>query len=685
MNRQYSDLIIVAFVMCVIALLVVPLPTGMIDMLIAFNIAVSLLLLLIGLSLKNTLTLLTFPAILLLSTLFRLSLNVASTRLILSQGDAGEIIRSFGTFLIRGEVAVGVIIFLIITVVNFIVIAKGAGRISEVAARFTLDALPGKQMAIDSELRTGSISAEQAKEKREDLRKETQLYGSMDGAMKFVQGDVIAGIFIIFTNIFGGIYLGVRQGLSFADALGTYTTLTIGDGLVTQVPALLVSICAGVVVTRVSSDKNSTLGSDLILQLFQNRKVLLLSAFATLMVAFLPNVPALPFVLIAAAFAAVAYFSNAKITGSAATKRRVRQISNDERSGSQSIAIDYAAGDLSIILAKNLYQQYLANEQEHISRWYEVQDDFQNRCSLQLPNLKVVQDTNYTANEFSLRHKDFEFTNSQQSANLVYIYCQPEQLRAFDLEVSQEAYHPLTNRRGALVKRDEKLDLLIRNCNLKHEDSIQMIFARAEKFYMQNPEELIQLTQVHQEIKEIENRYPGLFADLFVNQFLTPSRIVTILKHLGKSGFFFHDLRTLLETLALYTSSDGKELVKTGEFVVEDIVSFIRRHKKRETISPYLTKRQVLRVVTLAEQLKERCIMLNLRDQKERKQLVSSIQSVYNGYVTKSTEPVVLLVPDGLRTKLEGILSSLSQKVPVISYAELDSAVSIEPLGEVSV
>ena len=663
----------------------VQLTTAMIDMLIAFNIAVSLLLLLIGLSLRNTLTLLTFPAILLLSTLFRLSLNVASTRLILSQGDAGEIIRSFGTFLIRGEVAVGVIIFMIITVVNFIVIARGAGRISEVAARFTLDALPGKQMAIDSELRTGSISAEQAKEKREDLRKETQLYGSMDGAMKFVQGDVIAGIFIIFTNIFGGIYLGIRQGLSFADALETYTTLTIGDGLVTQIPALLVSICAGVVVTRVSSDKNATLGSDLILQLFQNRKVLLLAAFATLMVAFLPNVPALPFVLIAAAFASVAYFSNTTTAGMTATKRRVRQISNDEGHGSKSLEIDYASGDLRIVLAKNLYQKYLADEQAHILRWHERQDDFQNRCSLQLPNLQVVQDTNYVANEFSLRHKDFEFKNSQQPANLIFIYCQPEQLRSFDLEAVKEAHHPLTNRRGVLVNHDEKLDLLIKNCKLEHEDPIQIIFTRAEKFYIQNPEELIQLTQVHQEIKEIENRYPGLFADLFANQFLTPSRIVTILKSLGKSGFFFHDLRTLLETLALYVSSDGKELAKTGEFVVEDIVSFIRQHKKRETISPYLTKRQVLRVVTLAEQLKERCIMLNLGDQKERKQLMSSIKSVCDGYVTKSTEPVVLLVPAGLRGKLEIILSSLSQKVPVISYAELDSAISIEPLGEVSV
>jgi type III secretory pathway component EscV len=245
-----SDAALAIFVVAVAAMLLIPLPTSLLDLLLAINLSFSLLLLLVGLYIPNALALLAFPALLLLTTLFRLSLNVASTRLILSNGYAGEVIQSFGDFLIAGDPVIGGVIFTIITIVNFIVITRGAGRVSEVSARFALDALPGKQMAIDADLRAGIISAEEACRKREDLRKESQLYGAMDGAMKFVQGDAIAGIFIIFTNILGGLYVGVLRGeMSFSEAVSTYTVLTVGDGLVSQVPALLISICAGIVVT----------------------------------------------------------------------------------------------------------------------------------------------------------------------------------------------------------------------------------------------------------------------------------------------------------------------------------------------------------------------------------------------------------------------------------------------------
>ncbi|MCB0352418.1 MAG: FHIPEP family type III secretion protein, partial [Bdellovibrionales bacterium] len=243
---QRSDFFLGVFVIAITAMLLIPLPTGLLDVLLVLNISFSLLLLVVGLYMPNALALLAFPSLLLLTTLFRLGLNVASTRLILSQGDAGRVIEAFGTFLIQGELLVGVIIFLIITIVNYVVIAKGSSRVSEVAARFALDALPGKQMAIDSDLRAGLLTAQEAERRREELRKESQLFGSMDGAMKFVQGDAIAGFFIIVTNIVGGLSIGLLQGMDVADAVQTYTMLTVGDGLVSQIPALLISICAGI-------------------------------------------------------------------------------------------------------------------------------------------------------------------------------------------------------------------------------------------------------------------------------------------------------------------------------------------------------------------------------------------------------------------------------------------------------
>jgi type III secretion protein V len=296
---RYADVILVALVVSITAMLIVPLPTILLDVLLVINISFSILLLLVGLYLPNSAALYTFPTILLLSTLFRLGLNVASSRLILSQGDAGQVIESFGTFLIRGQIVVGIIIFTIVTIVNFIVISKGATRVSEVAARFALDSLPGKQTAIDNDARAGVISADEARRKRDDLRRDSQLYGSMDGAMKFVQGDAVAGFFIILTNIIGGVYMGLSAGMPLAEAVQSYTVLTVGDGLVTQIPGLLTSICAGIIVTRVSSVDVSTLSTDLRVQLFSQPITLLITGGILIVFAALPGVPAFPFLLVA--------------------------------------------------------------------------------------------------------------------------------------------------------------------------------------------------------------------------------------------------------------------------------------------------------------------------------------------------------------------------------------------------
>src|SRR5215510_3105434 len=284
--------------------LIVPLPPAVLDVLLAFNISVSVLPLLVTMSVKSSAELSTFPAVLLFTTLFRLGLNVASTRLILSEGRAGQIITAFGRFVVGDDLTVGLIVFLILIVIQFVVITKGAGRISEVAARFVLDAMPGKQMAIDADLNAGLIDSEEARARRARVASEAEFYGAMDGASKFVRGDAIAGLIITALNLVGGITIGTMKGLAMGDAVQRYSMLTIGDGLVTQIPALLVSTAAAVLVTRASSDKS--LGFNLVAQVVSRPKAALIAAGLMFVIGLLPGMPSLPFTLLATLLVLVA-------------------------------------------------------------------------------------------------------------------------------------------------------------------------------------------------------------------------------------------------------------------------------------------------------------------------------------------------------------------------------------------
>ncbi len=289
--RSHPELILLLLIVVIISMLIVPLPTPLVDLLLAINISIALLVLIGSFYVDRILTFSSFPSILLITTLFRLGLSISTSRLILLNGDAGHIINTFGEYVIGDNLVVGFVIFLIITVVQFIVITKGSERVAEVAARFSLDGMPGKQMSIDADIRAGTIDAATGQTRRSDLQKESQLYGSFDGAMKFIKGDAIAGIIIIFVNFIGGVSVGmVQHGISFSEALSTYTILTIGDGLVAQIPALLISISAGFVVTRVSGEGNN-LGHSIVTQLFSNSYVILVTAILIFAMGLLPGFP----------------------------------------------------------------------------------------------------------------------------------------------------------------------------------------------------------------------------------------------------------------------------------------------------------------------------------------------------------------------------------------------------------
>src|SRR5438067_7985830 len=295
--NRYSDVMLAGAVCAIVGMMIVPLPEWLLDLLIITNLSLGLVMLMVALYAKDALQFSVFPSLLLLTTLFRLGLDISATRLILLQAHAGQVVTAFGQFVVGGNFVVGVVVFLILIVVNFIVITNGAGRVAEVAARFTLDAMPGKQMAIDADLNAGTIDENEARRRRAEVSSEADFYGAMDGASKFVKGDAIAAIVITLINLFGGFIVGVVQHhMNVSQAISTYSLLSVGDGLVSQIPALLISVSTGLIVTRAATDDD--MGSDLIRQFGRQTRAMRIAGVAVSLLAIIPGLPKLPFVVV---------------------------------------------------------------------------------------------------------------------------------------------------------------------------------------------------------------------------------------------------------------------------------------------------------------------------------------------------------------------------------------------------
>jgi flagellar biosynthesis protein FlhA len=320
---RHSDMLAAVAVVMVVTMLVVPLPSALLSLLITLNIATALTIVAATMYLGKALDFASFPSLLLLTTMFRLAINVSVTRLILTSGDAGSVVKSFGEFVVGGNVVVGLVIFLILVVIQFVVVTNGAGRVAEVGARFTLDAMPGKQMAIDADLNAGLITDEQARTRRAEIASEADFYGAMDGASKFVKGDAMAAVIITAINLIGGIIVGMLQrGLGFTEATHQYSLLTVGDGLSAQIPALLISVATGIIVTRAASDRD--LGSDIANQILRQRKAPLVAAGAIGLFALVPGLPKLPFLIIAAIFGAIAWVVRKGVPDASDTAAKAR-------------------------------------------------------------------------------------------------------------------------------------------------------------------------------------------------------------------------------------------------------------------------------------------------------------------------------------------------------------------------
>ncbi len=688
-----SDIAVALFVIAITAMLLIPLPTALLDLLLVINISSSLLLLLVGLYMPNALALLAFPTLLLLSTLFRLSLNVASTRLILLQGDAGTVIQAFGTFLIRGEVVVGVIIFTIITVVNFIVIAKGSARVSEVAARFALDSLPGKQMAIDSDLRSGLISPAEAEQKREELRKESQLFGSMDGAMKFVQGDAVAGFFIIFWNILGGLYQGIASGLSVPEAVETYTTLTVGDGLVSQIPALLVSICAGIVVTRVSSNDGATLGRDVSNQMFQRPGTVLFSGTLLIFMGLLPGLPFAPFAVIGVILCAFGlYLLRADRLGGIIARGFGADVTQprallDSPTRARKQSLPYEQRPIQVVMdSAILHRLYLQQAESRQLWWKEFQADFYQEVGLALPELEISADPMIEGESFRIFIKGIKVAEGRVPLDCLFLGLHQQVARLFGFEPVRQQAHPLTGGMGVWVLNSAAAKAICQASSIVGYDFFGFISLVIARKALEHPEELLTMSDVLLRMREIEKAHPGLLSEGFNSEFLNISRLSHVLQELVRQDVNIRDFKSVLEELAGYCTSYGSSLVQEDDFDLEDIVSYMRMKRGRQILSKYLGSQDSLRVITLSDEIESlfqssTTSQIGARGAQPRsdlERLQRSLRSQLEPLFNKGLVPVVILCGQDVRQRVNKFLRSIQVSLPVFAHQEIDPLVQLE-------
>jgi len=405
---KQADVALGALLLGIVALMIVPIPTPLLDVLLATNLALSTVLLLVSMSLRDGLSFAAMPTVLLVTTLFRLALNVSSTRLILLQADAGRVIESFGQFVVRGNYAVGAVVFLVLTLIQYVVVARGAERVAEVGARFTLDAMPGRQLAIDSDLRSGAIDVGEARDRRKALDRESQLYGAMDGAMKFVKGDAIAGIVITLVNVIAGVAIGVTmRGLTATQSLRVYGLLTIGDGLVCQIPSLLVATSAGLVVTRVASADGGSLGLDVARQMFGSRRVLAMAGAFLGLLALVPGLPAFPFATLALLLGAASWGVGRATSGA-----------QTDRAGEDAARAMPPFAPLGIALGPTLAARVLATARPLEHALEAASDRLGARLGVRLPRVALRLDPALSPHAYTLLVSEVPLERGELTADL---------------------------------------------------------------------------------------------------------------------------------------------------------------------------------------------------------------------------------------------------------------------------
>ncbi|MDX1914538.1 MAG: flagellar biosynthesis protein FlhA [Methylophilus sp.] len=659
-------------IMMLLAMMILPLPAFILDVFFSFNIAISILVLMIGLQTKKALDFIAFPTVLLMTTMLRLSLNVASTRVVLTEGHAGpdaagKVIEAFGHFLIGGNYAVGIVVFIILTIINFIVITKGAGRIAEVGARFTLDAMPGKQMAIDADLNAGLIGEDEARRRRTEVGQESEFYGAMDGASKYVRGDAIAGILVIVINIFGGLIVGmVQHDMNFADAVSNYTLLAIGDGLVAQIPSLIISVAAGVVVSRVANSED--IGGQLITQLFNNPTVIYITAGIIGGIGMIPGMPHFAFILLGAILAGIAYAVTQQQT-KAAELPVVEEIIEapseiEEASWDDVVPVDIVGLEVGYRLIPLVDQ---AQGGDLLKRIKGIRKKFAQEVGFLAPTVHIRDNLELRPNQYRITLKGVEVATGESNFG---------QFLAIDPGTVTGALEGIKTTDPAFglpaVWVDSSTRDHAQNLGYTVVDAGTVIATHLNHMISMHAAELLGRDEVQKLLDHISKESPKMVEDL-IPKHMSLSLLQKVLQNLLTEGVHIRDMRTILETLSEYApqTQDANELtafvrIRLGRAIVQDLFP-IGNEVTAMTLDSQL-ERLLLQAV---QNNNSTAIEPGIAETLSREAEMAAKQQEQMGLTP------VLLVPAPLRVALSKFLRRSVPHLRVLSHEELPDSKTI--------
>ena len=673
---SHSNLILAFGLVTILATLLIRLPTWMLDILLAGSISLAVSVLIITLTSKEALELSTFPSLLLFVTLFRLSLNVASTRLILLQGTAGKIIQTFGDFVAGGSFVVGVVIFLILVVIQFVVITKGAGRISEVAARFTLDAMPGKQMAIDADLNAGTITEEQANDRREKIVKESEFYGAMDGASKFIQGDAKAGLIITAINIIGGVAMGYSRGMTIGVAVKTYSILSIGDGLVSQLPSMIISISSGFLVTKISS--KFSVGQDLSRQFLRTSEPLMIASVIIAAMALVPGLPAVPFLLLAAGTAlAGRTVVKSEKTSPKKLEDSVRKSKAEKQPVEDLLDVDRVSVQVGVRLISMVDPR---KDSAIFDRIGALRRKFAQEFGIVIPLVRLRDNINLEPTTYEIKIFDHVVAKGQLESNMLLA------MDAGNAQVKMEGIEttePVYGLPALWIAQDNKEKAELNGYTVIDPESV--FITHLSETLKKHADELLTREDVQLLIDRLRKTQPSLVGDVVgANGEVSIGLLQRVLKNLLTDAIPIRELTVILESL-------GENASKTKNANV--LTEMVRKCLNRTITDLYKNEAGKILAITLEPSL-EHQIVSNLRQEADGINLALPTEiamdlskksaKAWKEAMDKGLDRIVLLCDSRLRSPLAAMLTRTVSLLPVIAYDEIVLGTEVEPIETIS-
>jgi len=681
-----SDLILAMLIIAIIMMLIFPVPPPVIDVLISINLSVSISLIFVALYIQKAVHLSMFPSLLLITTLYRLGVNISSTRQILLKHNAGRIIFAFGNFVVGGNYVVGGIVFLIITIVQFIVVTKGAERVAEVAARFTLDAMPGKQMSIDADLRAGLIDQQQARELRLGLTKESQLYGAMDGAMKFVKGDAIAGIVIVAINIIGGLIIGVTMhGMTLAQSAKIYALLSIGDGLVSQIPALMIAITAGIVTTRVSSErKDAHLGKEISEQLLKQPKALMIAAAVLLLMSAIPGFPAWPFLVLSPLVGGIGYFfwaNTRRIAAKSAAGISGMETDVPGHAIAGGAAEDYALTLPVVLEVGSAISLQIRKDKQGVTfidtMIPKMRHALYQDLGVRFPGVHVrTESPSLEPNEYAIHLNEVPIVRGKLVLKHLLTNESEETLRRYNL--------PFITLKGALnmpsLWVDEKYQEILQRAGIRYWSGMEVMILHLSKFYRQYASDFIGIQEVRAILEFIEKSFPDLIKE--VTRLVPLQKLTEILRRLVQEQVSIKDLRTILEALSEWAQTE-KDTVLLTEYVRSSLRRYIsyKYSLGQSVLSVYLLDPEIEDMVRGA--IKQTSAGSYLALDPDSVQLILHAMRNTIAPPPPGGQPPVLLTAIDVRRFVRKLIEGEFPDMSVISYQEIVPEIRIQPLGRV--